>query len=179
MGQPLAEVLEEKRKAGVVIDELVTGSYHLSGLEGLSLGKPVLSYLDDRTKCVLGRISGTDVCPFINVRLEEAFEVLTYLVRHPDERADLGRAGRAWIERHWADRVLVRHFVDAYEKLAGDPTSFARQQSLRLDGDGDRFRALSLPDLIYRARARGHLAAKAGYRFRRFRDSIRALFRRT
>ncbi|MFC2023760.1 glycosyltransferase [Chloroflexota bacterium] len=152
-GQPLREVMHAKQQAKLVIDELVTGSYHLSGLEGLSLAKPVLAFLDGRTERVLREITGADTCPFINVRLEDAFEVLVHLLQHPDEAAEIGRASREWIERFWSDRILVRHFVDVYEKLLTDPCLVTRQESLRLDDSAVRFHALTLPDLVHRARA--------------------------
>src|SRR5262249_43460891 len=38
-GRPLAETLLVKRRALAVVDDLVTGSYHTSGLEGLSVGR--------------------------------------------------------------------------------------------------------------------------------------------
>lgn len=70
--RPLDEVLTLKRHSRIVVDDLVTGSYHLTGLEGLPQGKPVLSFLDERSLQLLRYISGSDQCPFINVRLENA-----------------------------------------------------------------------------------------------------------
>ena len=152
-GRQLLEVLQEKRQAGIVIDDLVTGSYHMSGLEGLSVGKPTLAFLDNRTQRVLSEISGSPACPFVNVRLEDAFEVLVYLLEHPDEMADIGKASREWIERYWSDRILVQHFVDVYEKLITDPSLVVRQESLSLDDKAVRFHAVILPDLVYTSRA--------------------------
>ena len=152
--QPLVEVMREKRRAFLVIDDLVTGSYHLSGLEGLSLGKPVLAFLDARIQHVLHEITGADASPFINARLEDAFEVLVYLLKHPDETADIGKASRAWIEHYWSDRILVQHFVDVYEKLLIDPTLIVRQESLSLDNRVTKFHATILPDLTYESRAK-------------------------
>lgn len=158
IGKPLAEVLEEKRKYSITIDDLVTGSYHLAGLEGLSLGKPVLAFLDDRIKYVLREISGSDTCPFINTRLEDAFEVLVYLLEHPDEIADLGQASRKWIENYWLDRILVGHYVDVYDKLLADPSLVVRQESMRLEDKTAKFYAFTLPDLVYQSRANRYYA---------------------
>lgn len=153
------EVIAEKRRARLVIDDLITGSYHLSGLEGLSLGKPVFSFLDGRTQRVLGEIAGTETCPFVNVRLEDSYEVLVYLVEHPEEAAAIGKAGRKWIERYWSDHILVQHFVDVYEKLLVDPHLVARQDSLCLKDTVDRLQAVVLPDLAYRSRAERYQAS--------------------
>jgi hypothetical protein len=153
------EAIAEKRRARLVIDDLITGSYHLSGLEGLSLGKPVFSFLDGRTQRVLGEIAGTETCPFVNLRLEDSYDVLVYLVEHPEEAVAIGEAGRKWIERYWSDHILVQHFVDVYEKLLVDPHLVARQDSLRLKGSVDRFHAVILPDLAYRSRANHYQAS--------------------
>ena len=150
--QSHVKVMQEKRRASLIIDDLVTGSYHISGLEGLSLGKTVLAFLDDRTQQVLREISGSDICPFINVRLEDALEVMTYLLVHPNEMAEIGINSRKWIEKYWADRILIQHFVNVYEKLLQNPELVRRQESLRLNSKISYFLAVTLPDIIYEAR---------------------------
>jgi hypothetical protein len=147
------EAIAEKRRARVVIDDLITGSYHLSGLEGLSLGKPVFSFLDSRTQRVLREIAMTELCPFINLRLEDSFDVLLHLIEHPEETAAIGEASRKWIECYWSDHILVQHFVDVYENLLVDPQLVVRQASLRLKDTVDFFHAVILPDLAYLSRA--------------------------
>jgi hypothetical protein len=153
------EAIAEKRRVSVVIDDLITGNYHLSGLEGLSLGKPVLSFLDGRTQLVLAEISGTEMCPFVNLRLEGSYDVLIYLVEHPDEAGAIGKSSRKWIERYWSDYILVQHFVDVYEKLLSIPDLVVRQDSLRLKDSVDHFHAVILPDLTYRSRAKHYQAS--------------------
>ncbi len=157
--QPLAQVMQDKCQAAIIIDELVTGSYHLSGLEGLSLGKPVLAFLDHRIVQVLQGISGSKCCPFINVRLEDAFEPLLYLLEHSDEAKAIGQAGREWIESYWADHKLIQHYVDVYDTLVDDPGRVVRQERLRFDNSTAYFQAVTLPDLIYTARANHYKAA--------------------
>ena len=46
---PHDECLTEKRRSDIAIDELVTGSFHISSLESLSQGIPTLAYLDQRS----------------------------------------------------------------------------------------------------------------------------------
>jgi len=150
---PLAQVLAEKRRSRIVIDDLANGSYHLSGLEGLSLGKPVLNYLDERTLFLLRAFSGQSEHPFCNVRLEEAEDVLAYLLAHPDETEAIGAAGRDWISRHWSERRLVGFYRRMYETLLDDPGRIVRQPELAPDGPR-RFFAVTLPELVHGARRR-------------------------
>ena len=149
---PLEKTLGMKRSSRIVVDEMVTGSYHLTGLEGLSQGKPVLSYIDDRARWIMSHFSGTGVCPFINVRLEDAFAVLDYLLSHPDDAHDIGMEARSFVEKYWSQKNLIKHFEDAYEKLARDPWLICRQQELRIERPRTRFFACTLQDLIYRSR---------------------------
>ncbi|MCM8814258.1 MAG: glycosyltransferase family 1 protein [Candidatus Omnitrophica bacterium] len=152
--KPLSVALEQRRQALVVIDELVTGSFHLAGLEGLCQGKAVLAFLDERTQRVLRELSGSQECPFLNVRLEDAFDPLMYLLRNPDIARDIGRHSREWFEDHWAERKMIQHYITAYEILLQDPTQLRRQEVFRIRNRADQFRAQVLPDLVYHARRR-------------------------
>jgi hypothetical protein len=157
--RPVSRVLSAKRDRLVVIDELVTGSFHQNGLEGLCLGRAALAYLDDRVQYVLREFSGSATNPFVSVQLEDAEDVLVYLVEHPDEAAEIGLAGRGWVERHWSDRLLVRHFVDVYETLAAGG-EIRRQPEFALDGASTRLSGIVVPDLVWAARRRRALAAR-------------------
>ena len=152
-GRPLAEVLAEKRASRIVVDDLVTGSYHLTGLEGLSQGKCVLSYLDERSQALLRHFSGTDDHPFVNVRLEEAGAVLEHLAADPALTLELGGEGRRWLTNHWPEERMVRHYARVYELLMEDPSLVRRQPELSLESPTRRFHYRTLPDLAYKARA--------------------------
>jgi hypothetical protein len=155
---PLAQTLAAKRLSRIVVDDLVTGSCHLTGLEGLAQGKPVLAHLDGRCRRVLARMADTDACPFIDVRLEDAARVLGHLLDHPADALDVGRAARGWMEAHWRPERIVAAYGAAYADLAHDPAAAARdwrnwrQPDLALDGPAERFFAVTLPDLIHDAR---------------------------
>lgn len=158
---PLGQALTAKRSSRIVVDEMVTGSYHISGIEGLSQGKPVLSYLDDRARWMMSHFSGTDLCPFINVRMEDAYTVLDYLLTHPDEVNEIGRESRVFVENHWSQKKLIKHFQEVYEKLVNDPGLICRQPELRIEKPGTRFFASTLPDLIYKGRKKQFKGTKA------------------
>ncbi|MFO7596517.1 MAG: glycosyltransferase family 1 protein [Desulfocurvibacter africanus] len=151
-GMPLREVLHIKRHARIILDDLVNGSFHLSGLEGVCLGKPVLCYLDARTDFVLREISGAAESPFLNVRLEDAVEVLHHLVEHPDETAALGKAARTWVETYWRDDLLTVQYTHVYNRLAQNPDLITRQRAFSLDSPGAGFKAAVLPELLYQSR---------------------------
>ncbi|MGE4468564.1 MAG: glycosyltransferase family 1 protein [Desulfovibrio sp.] len=151
-GRPLAEVLRRRRLSRIVLDDMGNGSMHLSGLEGVSQGKPVCAYLDERQLRVLAEMAGTTSHPFCNVRLEEAAPVLRHLLAAPGEAREMGLEARQWLERYYTDRLLAGHYVQAYEDLARCGT-LERQKALRLDRPLARFQAVELPELRWRERA--------------------------
>ncbi|GAB6038370.1 hypothetical protein JCM15519_29290 [Fundidesulfovibrio butyratiphilus] len=157
--RPLAEVLADKRRSRIALDDMVTGSYHLTGLEALAQGVPVLSCLDERSQALLRRFSGADWHPFINTRLEEAPKVIAHLAGEPELCRALGLAGRRWLLAHWREERMVGHYQAAYDLLLEDPALVRRQPLLALDGPDRIFATRTLPDLVHTARG---LAYEAG-----------------
>lgn len=155
-GRPLQQALEMKRRSRIVVDDLVTGSYHLTGLEGLAQGKAVLSFLDERSLRLLRYISGSDHCPFINVRLEDAEEVLNWLLEHPEECKKIGNASHSWIMNYWNEEKLIQHFVKAYTDLQENSSRLHHRQNIHPKTDCHDFYNLTLPDLIFQARKNHH-----------------------
>lgn len=155
-GKPLDEILTVKRASRIVLDDMANGSIHLSGLEGLCQAKPVLCFLDERMIEVLRFLSGASWHPFINVRLEDSEAVLRYLLAHPEEAERMGLESRRWIEKYWADHLMVRHFTEAYDILVDDPEKLVRQEDLAIEGALRSFKIRELPDIIYRSRAKAY-----------------------
>ena len=151
-GQPLKEALRAKQRSRIVIDDLVTGSYHLTGLEGLSQGKPVLSFIDERNLALLRHVSGSEHCPFINVRLEDAETVLLHLLENPANCETIGNAGRRWLLKYWNEVSLIQFFHRAYVDLLDSPSNIKRQTELDFAQEEKRFHNFVLPDLIFQAR---------------------------
>lgn len=158
-GVPLAGALAAKRASRIVVDDLVTGSYHLTGLEGLAQAKCVLSFLDERSLFLLRHFSGQEEHPFVNVRLEDAGAVLEHLAARPDLTLELGALGRLWLANHWPEQRMVAHYEHVYRLLLEDPALVRRQPELSLEG-ARRFRWRTLPDLVYSARAAAGAAGR-------------------
>jgi hypothetical protein len=148
----LNNVLTKKKISYIVLDDMVTGSFHLSGLEGVSLAKPTLTYLDDRTKHIMMEISGASSLPFINIRLEDALPLIKYLLANRDEGEELGQFGRQWIENYWNEEIIINQYIEVYDKLLQNPNLLTRQKNLKLEDKNETFFALTLPDLIYESR---------------------------
>ncbi|HPO12124.1 MAG TPA: glycosyltransferase family 1 protein [Candidatus Hydrogenedentes bacterium] len=154
MDKPLADSLNAKRRAAIVIDELITGGYHTTTLEGLCLGRAVMTWLDLRTRRVFAEMAGTPSCPVINVHLSEAETVVRHLLTHDDETQALGRMSREWFVQHWSEAKVAGMFDDMYRGLMESPEKVQRQPALRLEDAAARFHAITLPDFIHETRRR-------------------------
>ena len=114
---PHEDCLQRKNRCGIFIDDLITGSYHLSSLESLAMGIPTLAYLDPRTLRTVQDITGSLDHPWVNCRLEEAFEYLSELLRNNVLRRDLGQRSRSWMETYWHEQRMIKYYTEAYESL--------------------------------------------------------------
>lgn len=154
MGKPLPESLDAKRRSAVVVDELITGGYHTTTLEGLSMGRAVMTWLDTRTRLVFAEMAGTCSCPVINVHLSEAEEVLRHLLEQDKETQSLGKAAREWFVKYWSEAKVAGQFDVMYQDLMESPEKIHRQPLLRLEDAASRFHAITLPDFVHEARRR-------------------------
>jgi glycosyltransferase involved in cell wall biosynthesis len=90
------------RHADIIADQFVIGAFGMFALEGLSLGKPVLAYLDDTNL-------GDPVfnLPIVNTNSENITAVLAVLLKVSELRRRLGISGRAAVERYQSIPALA------------------------------------------------------------------------
>jgi predicted O-methyltransferase YrrM len=100
-----AESLAMKRRAHIVIDECVTGSYHRNTLEGLAAGCVVVNavgLLDGVEDVFRACGGGATRQPCVFSRLEDLEQTLRTLIAMGAEQLQAtGRANREWMEQHW------------------------------------------------------------------------------
>jgi hypothetical protein len=99
-----SEALAMKRRAHIVIDERVTGSYHRNSLEGLAAGCVVVNGVGLRPAIgqILRRCAGGAASPFVFARLDELEQELEGLISlGPAALALRGSSARQWMERNW------------------------------------------------------------------------------
>lgn len=146
-----AECLARKAACEIMIDDVVTGSYHLNTLESLLMGQAVVGYLDRRIGAVLGELNGQPGLPLVNVGLEDALPVLMTLVREPELRRGLGERARAWMLEHWDARRMAVHFLDAYRAVLASPGQ-PFSPRFNLNDHATRWQTIDLHDLIWKER---------------------------
>ncbi len=114
--QPHQAVMERKRVADIGIDEIVTGSYHLSSLEYLSLGVPCFAHLDVKTAEVVKELTGAERLPWIDTTKTSFQRKLAQIIG--DRSWDsLGTDSREWMESYWKPEFLAEQYISMYEDL--------------------------------------------------------------
>ncbi len=95
-------------KADIVVDQLNAGWHGVFALESMALGKPVVANLDHETVEQSAEGYGVRV-PIVPATRETLTLALLPLVDDADRRAELGAAGRAYVEQvHDIDRIADR-----------------------------------------------------------------------
>lgn len=100
-----AQALAMKRRAHIVIDECVTGSYHRNSLEGLAAGCVVVNgvgLLPGVEEALRRCAPSADRMPFVSSSLESLEETLLRLIEQGSAAlAAEGLRNRTWMERYW------------------------------------------------------------------------------
>jgi 2-polyprenyl-3-methyl-5-hydroxy-6-metoxy-1,4-benzoquinol methylase len=125
---PFEACMRAKRASNIIIDDTITGSYHLVGLEGVAMGVPVVGYIDSRIERLLKEITGAESIPWVNVHLEELEPTLEVLTHDNALRKAIGNASYAWAQKYYREDVLVRHFVRAYEDVLAGSDIFGKNR---------------------------------------------------
>ncbi len=94
---PAAAVRRAMREADLFIDQLSIGDYSYAAIQAMALGKPVISYVSERT---LARLP-EDV-PMHNATLDQLEDALSKMLTQRPEWQNLGRAARSYVNT-WRD----------------------------------------------------------------------------
>jgi hypothetical protein len=111
-------------EADILVEQLIFTGHGLNALEGLALGLPVVSNLeDDEALRVFRRWSYFSECPIVSGSPENLVDVLRKLVTQPALRQTLGAAGRAYVEKYHGLDSAVYLFTAVLEYLRGERES--------------------------------------------------------
>lgn len=96
------ENLELKQQSHILIDDVVTGNWHRTSLEGMCFGCAVL--------CKVAK------SPFVYATLSTLEERLLWLVDNPEILNDFQERSRFWILQHWHAIDQVGEYIHAYQE---------------------------------------------------------------
>ena len=107
-GVPNAEALERYRRADIVVDQVLRDWHGVFTIEGMALGKPVVTSLDEDAVRQTEEAFGVEL-PVLAATKDDLAEKLAWLIERPEERRRRGVAGRAYVEQvHEVDRMADR-----------------------------------------------------------------------
>jgi glycosyltransferase involved in cell wall biosynthesis len=112
-GVTRVEARRALERADVVVDQLLTGWYGGIAVEAMALAKPVVAHLEpDDVARVPAELA--EEIPIVRATPETVESVLRDLLSRRERLAELGRAGRKFVE-HWHDpRRVAQTTHDAY-----------------------------------------------------------------
>jgi len=105
-GKPYEENLKMKQRSHILVDDVVTGNYHRTSLEGLCFGCAVLN----RCRKV----------PFVFASLDTLEERLLYLIDNPGNLRDIQERSRLWILQNWHPIEKIQLYTQAYKELLNE-----------------------------------------------------------
>lgn len=114
---PNARALEIYRTADVVFDQCLVGFHGYFAIEAMALGKPVLCFIRRPAEYLLA----PDECPILNTHVTTLKEDLRRLARERATLPAVGRAGRAYVEKHFSLPAFAARLQRAYYELGVAP----------------------------------------------------------
>jgi glycosyltransferase involved in cell wall biosynthesis len=116
-GMPNEELKQLLEVSDIVADQFVLG-YALAALEGMSLGKPVLSNLSDPAYYDVHREhTGLDECPIVSTAPAALKETLRRLIADRGLREEIGQASRSYVLKYHSYEPVARMWELVYRKI--------------------------------------------------------------
>ena len=111
-------------EADILVEQLISTGHGLNGLEGMASALPTISNLEDDT-CItpMRRWSFFGECPLVSASPETLVDVLRKLVTRPDLRHQLGKAGRAYVEKYHGLDSAQYLFTNVIDYIYGNKDS--------------------------------------------------------
>ena len=100
-GQEYETNLGMKQHSHILVDDVVTGNWHRTSLEGCAFGCAVLNKIQ--------------MDPFIYSDLESLKSKLLMLIDHPQVLEEFQQRARRWILSEWHAMDLVKKYVEVYK----------------------------------------------------------------
>jgi len=102
-GQWYQNNLQMKQQSHILIDDVVTGNWHRTSLEGACFGCAVLN-----------KVMKT---PFVYTSLETLEERLLWLMDNPSVLNDFQERSRLWVLQNWHAMDRIKEYVNAYHEV--------------------------------------------------------------
>jgi glycosyltransferase involved in cell wall biosynthesis len=111
--------MKKRAEGDIHIDDIYTGSYHLSSLEGLSQGKVVIANLANWMIQYLVQFLGCEIyeLPWVLADKHTLATTIEELVNDKEVLKKLQRDSRIFMEKHWNNERVLNDYLKVYEGL--------------------------------------------------------------
>lgn len=117
-GVPNTEVHRLLANSDILAEQFGMPWYGLNAMEGMSLAKPVLSDLSNEYYTELFfRYTGLDECPIVNTPISQIKEKLRMLIKDPELRRELGKAGRRYVLKYHSYEAAGKMWDAVYRRV--------------------------------------------------------------
>lgn len=111
-----SEVREWLNASDIVVDQILGGWYGSLSTEAMAMEKPALCYLDKQWFAHPYYAYAKDL-PLVNTTPENIYGNLKRLIENPKLRKEIGKKGRAYVERVHDARKVAKKLLALYESL--------------------------------------------------------------
>lgn len=102
----------------ILTDQCIMTGYALNTMEGMASGLPVVANLEHEAYTrVFRRYGFLDECPIFSTTPETLVDNLRTLVRNPELRRTLGKAGREFAAKYHSPQMAQYLFTSIYDKI--------------------------------------------------------------
>jgi glycosyltransferase involved in cell wall biosynthesis len=127
-GVPNKKVLELFKTSHLIADQFIAGFHGYTALEAMALARPVLCFLRSDDMMI-----DPATCPIINVRPEQIYDVLKRCLEGGFDLENLGKRGRAYIDRYYSVEAVAARLGRLYIDTAGFPETVNSRLRSRIE----------------------------------------------
>ncbi len=137
---PFNECHAKRMLHNIAIDDVITGSHHITSLDSLALGLATICHLDTSTQCVLQHLTGAHDIPVVNSPIWTLDDCLKTLKRDPHYLEQQGQYSAFWMSKFYHPNAMANHYIEAYQALGS---------TWRINRPKLNPSTILIPDLIY------------------------------
>lgn len=109
-GMTQEEAFEQYKKADIIVDQIIVGTYGVFAIEAMALGKPVITYITDEMKQKL-----PEELPIVSANPDNVEVVLEELIQNETRRIELGKRGGEYVRKYHDCYKNAKILIDIYE----------------------------------------------------------------
>lgn len=111
-GMEREKALQIMSQCDIFIDQLILGIHGYAAVEAMAFGKPVIGYINS----VIGKEYPSEL-PIVSASPETITEKLEVLVKDASLRHELGKKGRAYVEKYHDEKKVAKQLVEIYREV--------------------------------------------------------------